>query len=80
MPADYIPIACAEHERLEFAVLRRIKLRLVWLAESDGKEYSDVVLPLDVATRDGAEWLTIRRSGGETERVRLDHIRSVIEI
>lgn len=80
MPADYIPIACAEHERLEFAVLRRRKLRLVWLAESDGTEYSDVVLPLDVATRDGAEWLTIRRSSGEAELLRLDCIHSVVEV
>jgi Rho-binding antiterminator len=80
MPADYIPIACAEHERLEFAVLRRIRLRLVWLSITDSTEYSDVVLPLDVATRDGAEWLTIRRSSDETELLRLDCIRSVVEV
>ena len=79
MAVDYIPIACADHERLEFAVLRRRHLQLTWLDEDGSTQYSECVLPLDVATRAGAEWLTIRRSDGETGTVRLDRICTVQE-
>jgi hypothetical protein len=33
MASDYVPIACVEHERLEFAVLRRQRLRLEYRDE-----------------------------------------------
>jgi Rho-binding antiterminator len=76
MSAEYTPIACADHERLEFAVLRRQHLQLTWLTEDGGTPCRERVLPLDVATCGGAEWLTIRRADGSTEVVRLDRIRS----
>ncbi|MDP2432542.1 MAG: transcriptional antiterminator, Rof [Pseudomonadota bacterium] len=79
MAADYLPIACATHERLEFAVLRRRPLQLTWLGEDALSTFHEQVLPLDVETRAGAEWLTFKRPGGEIEVVRLDRIRSVIE-
>jgi len=79
MAVGYIPIACAAHERLEFAVLRRQQLQLTWLGEDAQSQFCERVLPLDVETRDGAEWLTIKRPSGETAVVRLDHIRSAIE-
>lgn len=79
MPAEYVPIACAAHERLEFAVLRRRRLRLTWLREDGQAECSELVLPLDVATRAGAEWLSVRRQDGASEEVRLDRIRAVEE-
>ena len=46
MSVDYLPIACATHERLEFAVLRRRRLRLVWWSEEGGQQFSEEVLPL----------------------------------
>jgi len=76
---DYLPIACATHELLEFAVLRRQKLRLAWRSEQGDGEFRETVQPLDVETRDGAEWLTVRRGDGSSERVRLDRIVSVHE-
>lgn len=79
MMDGYIPIACAAHERLEFAVLRRRQLQLTWLGEDGHSEFCEQVLPIDVETRAGAEWLTIKRPSGETEVVRLDHIRLAIE-
>ena len=72
----YVPIACIEHERLEFAVLRRQRLRLRFL-DQHGNEQSLPALPVDVATRDGAEWLTYRLESGETGLLRLDRILSV---
>lgn len=73
--SDYVPISCIAHERLEFAVLRRQKLCLR-LREAGGKERILTVLPTDVATRDGAEWLSYRTQAGEAEVVRLDRIVS----
>lgn len=75
LTSDYVPIACAEHERLEFAVLRRQRLRLEYRDES-GLTISRVVLPTDVATRDGAEWLSYREMEGGEGVIRLDRIVS----
>jgi len=72
--SDYIPIPCVFHEQLEFAVLRRQRLRLRYL--SDMGEIEAAVLPLDVATRDGAEWLTCQLSDGQVLTLRLDRLRS----
>ncbi len=72
---DYVPIACAEHERLEFAVLRRQRMRMVFRDES-GVEHALTVLPTDVATRNGAEWLSYRDAQGVESVVRLDRILS----
>ena len=79
MSGDYTPIPCAAHDGLEFAVLRRQHLRLTWLDQDGRTQFSERVLPCDVATRDGAEWLTIKRPGGEPEVVRLDRILAAIE-
>jgi len=71
--SDYQPIACIEHERLEFAVLRRIKLNLEYRDEL-GQVQKRLVLPTDVATRGGAEWLSFRGSDGLDAVIRLDRI------
>lgn len=76
MIAEYIPIACIEHERLEFAVLRRQHLRLSFRLE-DGSEYCETLLPTDVYTRDGAEWLEFKTANGEQGKLRLDCILSI---
>lgn len=73
---DYVPIACVTHERLEFAVLKRRRLRLYCM--DDLGELAG--LPLDVYTRDGAEWLRLRDQDGCEHVVRLDRIRSFEEI
>lgn len=71
--SDYRAIACIDHERLEFAVLRRQKLR-VCLREVEGGERESVILPTDVNTREGAEWLSYRNEKGEDAVIRLDFI------
>lgn len=78
MEAVYQPIPCILHDRLEFSVLRRISLRLAYkLADRD---IIETVMPLDVATRNGAEWLEFRREDGSQEVIRLDWIISFEEI
>lgn len=73
--SDYQPIACIAHERLEFAVLKRQALRLHYRAAS-GEERMATVLPLDVYTREGAEWLVVRDETGAEQVIRLDRIVS----
>ena len=70
----YVPIACAFHESLEFAVLKRQSLRLVFGDETG--EHDLVARPTDVATRDGAEWLTFDDASCRSNEIRLDRIVS----
>ncbi len=71
--SDYRPIPCAQHERLEYAVLKGTRLELRWL-DARGEEHSDSIEPTDVTTRDGAEWLSWRNAEGESGCIRLDRI------
>lgn len=64
--SDYRPIACADHERLEFAALTK-----QWLQVVVGG-VAQRLLPLDVYTRDGAEWLQAQTGVGDVVTLRLD--------
>ena len=71
--SDYRPIACSDHDRLEFAALKR-----QWLDVSvtaGGRAGHQRLLPLDVYTRDGAEWLLAETESGEQLTLRLDSLR-----
>jgi Rho-binding antiterminator len=71
--SDYRAIACSDHERLEFAALTR-----QWLdvkVESGDQPGRQRLLPLDVYTRDGAEWLLAETEAGERLTLRLDRLR-----
>ena len=72
---DYQPIPCEQHERLEFAVLRRIPLHLKL---QDGRKLTG--LALDVFTQDGAEWLKFRDASEVEETLRLDQITAFNEL
>jgi Rho-binding antiterminator len=74
----YRPVACAFHERLEYAVLKRVRLRLRW--DEKRAVGAESVLPADVFTGDGAEWLRFRDAGGEARTVRLDCILSAEDL
>ncbi len=66
--SSYAPIPCIQHERLEFAALTK-----QWLdVKVDGTMQR--LLPLDVATRDGAEWLLAQTEGGGRLTLRLDRL------
>jgi Rho-binding antiterminator len=71
---DYQPVSCMQHERLEFAVLRRIPLSLLM---KDGRTLNGQAL--DVYTREGAEWLRLREPVGAEHVLRLDEIAEVRE-
>jgi Rho-binding antiterminator len=62
----YRRIACVDHERLEYAALTR-----QWLeVRVDGA--TQRLQPLDVYTREGAEWLEARNEAGDVVTLRLD--------
>ncbi|WP_296755139.1 transcriptional antiterminator, Rof [Thiobacillus sp.] len=68
--SDYRPIACADHERLEFAALTR-----QWLEVTVEGGMAQRLLPLDVYTRAGAEWLDAQTESGDTVTLRLDTLK-----
>lgn len=73
MNQDYRPISCVNHERLEYAVLRKAWLDVEVLAgEHVGQQR---LLPLDVYARDGVEWLEAQTETGDKLVLRLDHLR-----
>ena len=73
--SGYVAIPCIEHEKLEYAVLKRQRLRLSFL-DAAGARRELLVLPTDVATRDGAEWLSYRDEAGGEGVLRLDRLLS----
>ena len=74
--ADYNPISCDDHDRLELAVMHGTPLQITYRDEAGHTQTETHVRATDVKTRDGAEWLTIQLSGGETRSMRLDMITS----
>ena len=78
LTADYQPIPCAQHERLEFSVLRKFRLQLEYV--ENGERRREKVLPLDVNTRNGAEWLKFQREDGSETEIRLDAITGFQEL
>jgi Rho-binding antiterminator len=68
--SDYRPIACADHERLELAALKRQWLVVtVTAGEQQGRQR---LKPLDVYTQAGAEWLLAETESGARVTLRLD--------
>ena len=70
----YQSISCMQHERLEFAVLRRLKLHIEL---NDGTALDGHAL--DVYTKEGAEWLKFRDDAGQESVIRLDQIQKFSE-
>lgn len=73
MTEPYQPIPCTQHEQLEFSVLRRLMLELEY--REGGAVQREKVCPLDVYTRDGAEWLKFKGEEGLAQEIRLDTIK-----
>ncbi|MEW8026741.1 MAG: hypothetical protein AB2792_08835 [Candidatus Thiodiazotropha sp.] len=73
MNDNYVPVACAHHEAYQYAVVKKSMLDLSWHDEA-GVKCRVRALPIDVVTRDRAEYLVIRLKDGSIESVRLDRI------
>jgi len=71
---DYTPVDCGQYSEYEVAILRHRRLRISW-RDAGGHTCIDVFTPLDLVTRDHAEFLAVARSDGERLELRLDRIR-----
>lgn len=75
MAEDYRPISCIDHEKLEFAALRRQPLWITYVDETGAKR-RERLYPRDVYTRAGAEWLEADGASGPLT-LRLDRIDAI---
>lgn len=77
--SNYTPIACADYDIYEIAIMYRQTLELVWL-DDEGSCHQDLLLAQDLKIINGAEYLIAQRlaAGVEVEslRIRLDRIRT----
>ncbi|HBB41708.1 MAG: hypothetical protein COW73_08285 [Nitrospirae bacterium CG18_big_fil_WC_8_21_14_2_50_70_55] len=70
---DYRPIACGVYSRLEVAILHRTPISCAWTDDA-GAHHEARLLPLDLRTRDHAEYLVAETPAGQVE-IRLDRLR-----
>jgi Rho-binding antiterminator len=70
---DYTPIDCALYSEYELAILQGKRLRISW-RDAEGQTRIDVCMPLDLVTRDHAEYLLVGRADGQRLELRLDRI------
>jgi Rho-binding antiterminator len=75
--SDYIPIDCALYSEYELAIMRRWRLRIVWKDET-GLSHVEMLLPRDLQTRQGEEFLIAESGSGERLEIRLDQISEAL--
>ncbi|MCP5420527.1 MAG: transcriptional antiterminator, Rof [Gammaproteobacteria bacterium] len=71
--SDYIPIDCELYSRYELAIIQRRMLRLAW-RDLDGLMHLETLLPINLETRDHAEYLIFKNQAGLVQSIRLDRI------
>jgi Rho-binding antiterminator len=74
--SDYQPIACGLYSQYELAVMHRTPLTVSWRG-ADGLDHLETLLPKDLETCKGEEFLVLLNAAGVLLRVRLDRILSV---
>ena len=71
--SDYTPISCEAYARYEAWILREQRLRLAWRDDA-GDTHLETARPLDLQTKNHAEYLIVERTGGQRSALRLDRI------
>jgi transcriptional antiterminator Rof (Rho-off) len=75
---DYVPVPCAVYDRYEIAILHHTPLRTSWRAGA--MPHLEILHPVDLVTREGAEYLLARRVGGDMIELRLDWILDSVPV
>jgi len=71
--ASYQPVSCDLHSQYELAIMHKNKLCLSWL--EDGEVVTETnITPVDVQTKNKAEYLIAKTAEQEPLCLRLDHI------
>lgn len=71
----YRPISCQMYAELELANMHQIQMRMAWTLP-DGESRLGRILPTDLRTRAGEEFLLAQDSHGQPLEIRLDRIAS----
>jgi transcriptional antiterminator Rof (Rho-off) len=71
--SDYRAISCEQHSEYELLIMRRQRLQISGRSER-GEERELAVLPLDLISRAGEEFLLVETEAGERLEFRLDRI------
>lgn len=71
--SDYRPIDCGLYSQYELAIMHRTPLFLSWRG-LDGLGHLETLLPKDLETCKGEEFLVLLNAAGEQLKVRLDRI------
>ena len=71
---DYRPVDCDLRSEYELAIMQRNKIMLSW-QDVAGSVHTEAVLPLDLLTRSGEEFMVFSTGAGTECEIRLDHIR-----
>lgn len=69
----YTPINCDMHSQYELAIMHHTPLRLAW-RDHAGLDHVCTVLPIDLQTEYGEEYLLAQDHTGQAIRIRLDRI------
>ncbi len=77
--SDYQPIPCEIYDRYERAILHRDRLRLSW-RDDTGQAHLETVVPEDLQTCAGEEFLLGHTLDGAPRRVRLDRILEAVPL
>lgn len=73
--SEYTPISCALHSEYELAIMHKKRLRLRW---QDGDQMHNLdITPVDLTTRDNAEFLLGKNESGQPVEIRLDKILGI---
>ncbi len=72
-PTDYIPIDCGLYSEYELAIMHRDRLRLGW-RDPESNVHIGIVTPIDLRTRNGAEFMIVTGQDDKTFVIRLDRI------
>lgn len=72
-PTDYTPIDCALYSEYELAIMHKTRLQISW-RDAQGSPRLEVLVPVDLRTRSGEEFLVAVDSLGAEREIRLDRI------
>ena len=73
MMTDYQPIDCCLQSEYELAIMHASELRLSWY-DPTGAKHIERLVPTDLRTRAGEEFMVALNAGGKELEIRLDHI------
>ncbi len=79
MTKNYKPISCTLYNFYEVTILDRKSLRIVWKS-TRGLDRIETLRPVDLRTRNHAEYMIARNQIGQCRVLRLDRIKHATTI